>query len=1238
MFLLLLFLVCQSVQSNKVFVSTSGEASCQDIYPCASFADVIEHHNNFFNSNTNLTLLRGTHLLQHNGPVEIMDVYNLTLWGERAMEEGFHWTVKQSSVVIKCVNHTGGFVFLNSSVSIVGITFTGCGTALKENYFDKYIHLYDNGSYTTSYNLTVYNQVGATLFFIDSLKINFEQLSIQNCSGSCFFLLNSRRITMNNVFMAHNSPDEFRSLDCCNANVKENPACIGTNALFIYLDSERFSDSDTRRKYDLQITNSYFSFGAGSGVTGTTLAGVTIFSLTVANLNAKIDSVLFFDNAGGNFGLLSSYSRFTMTNVTSYGANKYLLDICQSLKTDLSFKLSITNELVRPPRVDASGESFVRSIVTISNSQFEENLAVYSAGINIDTKFVRDLLNTTISTIRFTLENSIIQKNKASQASCVGSGGLVDFPARLEANFTNVLIMDNELLENGTSLYVGIPPSCVVLINNWLVTFDNVTIKNHPFIGTYAVSTTTIFYRESTIQNNTSNGRGGGIALGPSCKLILGEDSTVSFINNRAQRGAGIYVFESQFLPLFRQLCVFQVKGTNASSNSMMYFSGNNASVTGNIIYGGNLETCLLFYRRRVIPIKKHLSRLFTESRNDLNHYQFSSDAEKLCFCEKSVPCCNTTDMLLIDPVFPGQTTNVSVATVGQLSGFTTGNITVNTSNYSRSYSINEASCYNVLLPIKSKSNVVSFTIRLNSSPNPEKNVFLSVHVPVKPCPPGFTFNNDSLVCQCDSVIEKNADGSNVTCDIISNTISHNPEIWVGFDNITNSTIIGKDCPFDYCIHDRVTFNIFDEAKQCAFHRSGVLCGGCADGYSLSLGTNECGECSNDNFLSLLLVFGVAGILLVVFIIVLNLTVSVGTINGIIFYANVVQMNQNDFFPKGPIIILSQFISLVNLDFGIKTCFYKEMTPYAKVWLQYIFPVYIWVIVLIIIGVSHYSSRLSKLVGSNAVPVLATLMLLSYTKLVRTLIKGIHFSKLYSENENEDYRPVWTVDGEMKYADGKHIPLLIVCLFVILVILLPFTFFVTFVPLFQHKISSYCPNLWLRFLKPISDAYSGPFTDSNRYLAGAELVARLLIAILFAFLEGADRLYVIFSVVTLLVSLLTVSGKTYRYKVVCFLEVWSYVNLLVMVVCALWNRAQIGSMISISLMCATFILVVVAHAVWRVKKAAFKFSSFSFPELSYHRDDMSLTESTMLEKGRSLKTYREPLLEFVHATIDRRRK
>ena len=88
------------------------------------------------------------------------------------------------------------------------------------------------------------------------------------------------------------------------------------------------------------------------------------------------------------------------------------------------------------------------------------------------------------------------------------------------------------------------------------------------------------------------------------------------------------------------------------------------------------------------------------------------------------------------------------------------------------------------------------------------------------------------------------------------------------------------------------TLSLNESDLQCTNGRSGILCGRCQPGLSLMLGSNKCRSC-NDRYLLLLVVFILAGIILVIFLLVFNLMVSVGSINGLLFYANMIKLNEN---------------------------------------------------------------------------------------------------------------------------------------------------------------------------------------------------------------------------------------------------------------------------------------------------------------------------------------------------------
>ena len=84
---------------------------------------------------------------------------------------------------------------------------------------------------------------------------------------------------------------------------------------------------------------------------------------------------------------------------------------------------------------------------------------------------------------------------------------------------------------------------------------------------------------------------------------------------------------------------------------------------------------------------------------------------------------------------------------------------------------------------------------------------------------------------------------------------------------------------------------------------------------------------------------------------------------------------------------------------------------------------------------SHYSRRFAKLIAQkNPVAALATLILLSYAKLLHSTIGILSYAILrYTPlDEKESFtKVVWLHDGSVPYLDGTHIPLFIVAVVIV---------------------------------------------------------------------------------------------------------------------------------------------------------------------------------------------------------------
>ncbi len=288
-------------------------------------------------------------------------------------------------------------------------------------------------------------------------------------------------------------------------------------------------------------------------------------------------------------------------------------------------------------------------------------------------------------------------------------------------------------------------------------------------------------------------------------------------------------------------------------------------------------------------------------------------------------------------------------------------------------------------------------------------------------CPIGLKPIQSDIECKCDC--DPDLQQYQITnCSEENGTIKleSNNNIWIEVINTTNGTgYVVSNCAFDYCVEKPVNISLSNPDEQCAYNRSGVLCGECEPGLSLVLATSKCKECSN-LYLLLLIPFALAGILLVALILVLNITIATGNIHGLIFYANIVAANRAIFFPSLNN-FLTVFVSWVNLDLGIETCFYNGMNSQAKVLLQLVFPAYLFLLMFFIIILSKYFDSFAKLLSNrNPVAALGTLVLLSYSKLLRFIIAALQHRVLDYPDGTSDI--VWVYDGNVQYFTPDHIP------------------------------------------------------------------------------------------------------------------------------------------------------------------------------------------------------------------------
>ena len=98
---------------------------------------------------------------------------------------------------------------------------------------------------------------------------------------------------------------------------------------------------------------------------------------------------------------------------------------------------------------------------------------------------------------------------------------------------------------------------------------------------------------------------------------------------------------------------------------------------------------------------------------------------------------------------------------------------------------------------------------------------------------------------------------------------------------------------------------------------------------------------------------------------------------------------------------------------------------------------------------------------------------------------------------------VWSVDGNIAYGSGKHLALVIFSCGV-LVVGLAYPVLVLCAPLLEKYSDKCIPHRWnpVPTLKPLLDAYGGPYKDRYRFWTGVTLLLRLIVTIIFSFTYG----------------------------------------------------------------------------------------------------------------------------------------
>ena len=805
------------------------------------------------------------------------------------------------------------------------------------------------------------------------------------------------------------------------------------------------------------------------------------------------------NNGGGIFAIGSQLSELTFEgssevlfdgNIADNGGVFYCTNFTISFKG--SSMISFYNNKVR--QTGGVGYFNLNSqILFVGNTTvtFHNNTAEQNAGV----------LYSTWSKIIFK-ENSTV---KANNNKATLNGGSLYFDNNsdvLFTEFTNITVYNNRALHGGAVLANKCSSVMVtgksfiffvsneatqsggagyfnyncnfIIKENATVTFDD----NRAFYGgAIGISNKTKFIIEknSTVYfyNNLGTVSGGAIKVSDS-RITLKDYTTIKFTNNNAVYGGAIL------------LDTTGVMVNNSYNKHCINFTSNIAKISGNSIYQDTDEFCnanCLSDRLVGINIEFvntppnvlkfcHPAICIDNDNNTQCHNYYLQDI--MLGTHIVIPACvldyynqtiDSTQFLIHSKTHPNLFIIGSKQVLISRNSFEGISIMGNQALLkSTNFSIN-----------------ITLNVALNSN---WKQLLVNLIIELSPCHPGFWQYPNSEKCECYNASDI------VFCSGSSSTIKRG--YWYG--SVTGKPTV-TFCPDNYCNFTCCeTSNGYYHLSpvrddQCRSHRSGVACGRCDEGYTLSFDSVECihmKECSiGQKILLLALIILYWTIIIVTVFSLMHFKVGIGYLYGITFYYSVLDilLSQNWYHSNAPIVIINVMSSITKItpQFLGQLCFIANMSGIDQQFIHYIHPVAISLFLVIITVLARRSQRLSYFISKGIIHVICCLLLLSYTSLATTsllLMRPLIF---------RDVNKVYTyVSPNIEYFHGRHLVYALVAMIFTIVIVIGLPLLLALEPFLNSKIN-------FVKVKPLLDQFQGCYKDNYRCFAGYYMICRLII-------------------------------------------------------------------------------------------------------------------------------------------------
>ena len=735
-------------------------------------------------------------------------------------------------------------------------------------------------------------------------------------------------------------------------------------------------------------------------------------------------------------------------------------------------------------------------------------------------------------------------KFKANKAEYDNGGALYIYYSHVKFQGSSVVIFDsNHAFTNGGVLYIHFglyivfeENSTVHFINNKatnngagiyiskyaMVKFEGYTkvTFNNSNAGTdggaiYVDNNSAVrFGQYSTVVFNNNTATFGGSAFVRSSEIGIEGKSSINFTNNAAlQDGGAIYLSDHSSLALYNNSSVQFYYNTASDYGGAIYvslkestlnfnssdikFKDNSAGTIQKPVYINVPKSCdssCIFHK--VLIITRPLSLATSPSKLLLN------DPVK-CIKGNNKNCSKyylnnimlgqkiTFDACLLD-YFDQPTEAAEFSITGMIhqdyniSG--SEYITVSCNHSTQAISVignmhsNNSYNYSITLSL--------YVARISES----KIVSINVTVELSQCDqyPGFWYSSKSLKCECYKAKDI------ISCSGSNSTIRRG--YWYG-------SVEGKPtvtpCPNDYCnftcceIKNGIYHLSPVRANQCKPHRSGIACGNCEKGYTLSFDSPECvavSKCTTGITVLVISLSFLYWIVVVLAVFVISyFKITIGSLYAIVYYYSVVDimLGQVLFISNGlytTVNIMSSLAKLIPQFLG-KLCLVKNMSGIDQQFIHYINPTVFSLILIIVIVLARSTWkpkgwRAQDYLYRGSIDFICFFLLLSYTSMTVTSVLLMRSLKFMDIDKVYTY-----LSPDIEYFHGRHLAYVIVAVIIILVITFGLPLLLLLEPFLNSKVNFFR-------IKPLLDNFQGCYKAKYRSFASYYMICRLVVFLL----------------------------------------------------------------------------------------------------------------------------------------------